>query len=107
MRTFSLLCSHEDSIISEVSPIAYSDWTLESVVPAFQLEKVDTAGLFSEVEPVAPSAFLATTLARKAPLAIAIGTEKAHSELIVADILIELLEYNRESLSFFEGLTSA
>ena len=30
--------------------MAYSEFTLESVVSTFQLEKVDTAGLFSEME---------------------------------------------------------
>lgn len=73
--------------------MSYSDWTLESVVPTFQLEKIDTVGLFSEIESVTPSEYLTTGLARKAPLATAIGTEKARSEMIVADVLVELLEH--------------
>ena len=84
--------------------MAYSDFTLESVVPTFQLEKVDIAGLFSEIEPVTPSEYLTTGLAKKAPLATAIGTEKARSEMIVADVLVELLEHLDRGISLFSGI---
>ncbi|RKU38445.1 hypothetical protein C6496_06440 [Candidatus Poribacteria bacterium] len=84
--------------------MAYSNWTLESVVPTFQLEKIDTAGLFSEIEPVMPSEYLTTGLAKKAPLATAIGTEKARSEMIVADVLVDLLDHSDRSISLFSGI---
>ena len=84
--------------------MAYSNWTLESVVPTFQLEKADIAGLFSEIEPVAPSAYLRTGLAKKAPLATAIGTEKARSEMIVADVLVDLLDHLDRRISLFSGI---
>ena len=75
--------------------MAYSEFTLESVQKTFQLETVRSVGIFSEMEPVAPSAYLTTGLARKASLATAIGTEKARSEMIVADVLVELIEHFR------------
>ncbi len=84
--------------------MSYSEWTLESVLPAFQLEAVDTVGLFSEIETVDPTAHLVTALARKAPLAATIGTEKAKSEMIVADVLVELLEHFDRSISLFSGI---
>ena len=84
--------------------MAYSEFTLESVVPMFQLEKVDIAGLFSDIEPVPPSEYLTTGLAKKAPLATAIGTEKARSEMIVADVLVELLEHLDRGISLFSGI---
>ena len=84
--------------------MAYSEFTLESVVPAFQLQKIDTIGLFSQVEVVPPSDHLTTALARKAALATAIGTEKARSEMIVADVLVELLEHFDRSISLFSGI---
>ncbi|RKU14488.1 hypothetical protein C6501_08205 [Candidatus Poribacteria bacterium] len=84
--------------------MSYSNWTLESVVPTFQLEKIDTIGLFSEVESVPPSDHLTTALAKKASLATAIGTEKARSELIVADVIVELLEHFDRRISFFSGI---
>ncbi|MDE0322780.1 MAG: hypothetical protein OXN27_02565 [Candidatus Poribacteria bacterium] len=84
--------------------MAYSEFTLESVLPAFQLQKIDTVGLFSQVEVVQPSDHLTTALARKAALATAIGTEKARSEMIVADVLVELLEHFDRSISLFSGI---
>ena len=84
--------------------MAYSNWALESVVPTFQLEKIDTVGLFSEIEPVPPSEYLTTGLAKKAPLATAIGTEKARSEMIVADVLVDLLDHLDRSISLFSGI---
>ena len=72
--------------------MAYSNFTLETVRKAFQLEADEAADLSSDIEPVPLSEYLTTTLARKVPLALAIGTEKASSELIVADILVELRE---------------
>ena len=84
--------------------MAYSEFTLESVVPTFQLQKIDTVGLFSEVEAVPPSDHLTTALARKTALATAIGTEKARSEMIVADVLVELLEHFDRSISLFSGI---
>ncbi len=82
----------------------YSEFTLELVIPTFQLEKIDTVGLFSDVETVPPSAYLTTGLERKASLATAIGTEKARSELIVADVLVELREHCEKRISFFSGI---
>ena len=84
--------------------MAYSSFTLESVVTEFQLEKVESAGIFSEIEPVTPSAELTAMLKRKVPLAISIGTEKARSELIVADVLVELREQFNHGISLFSGI---
>ncbi len=84
--------------------MSYSNFTLESVLTVFQLEKVESAGLFSEIEPLSPSAYLATGLTKKIPLAAAIGTEKARSELIVADVLVELREKFNYRISFFSGI---
>lgn len=84
--------------------MAYSEFTLESVVPTFQLEKIDTTALFSKVESVPPSDHLTMALGKKAALATAIGTEKARSELIVADVLVELREHCEKRISFFSGI---
>ena len=84
--------------------MAYSNFTLETVRKTFQLEADEAADLSSGIEPVPPSEYLITTLARKVPLALAIGTEKASSELIVADILVELREKFEHRISFFSGI---
>ena len=72
--------------------MAYSNFTLEAVRTTFGLETIESAGTFSEIAPVAPSDHLMTTLSRNVPLAVAIGTEKAKSEMIIANVLIELRE---------------
>ncbi len=84
--------------------MAYSNFTLEAVQEAFQLESVQSVGIFSETEPIEPSVELTKALAKKVPLAVAIGTEKAKSEMIVADILIELREHFEHAISLFSGI---
>ena len=84
--------------------MAYSNFTLETVQKTFQLDTVRSVGLFSEMEPVVPSVYLTTGLAKKTPLATAIGTEKARSEMIVADVLIELLDHFDQNISLFSGI---
>ena len=84
--------------------MAYSNWTLDTVEEAFDLEAIDTAGLFADSEPVAPSELLTAVLARNVPLALAIGTEKAKSEMIVANVLVELREHFEHRISLFSGI---
>lgn len=84
--------------------MAYSNFTLPAARAAFQLKEVDIAGLFSDIEPVTPSELLTSILARKIPLATAIGTEKAKSEMIVADVLVELREQLDHRISLFSGI---
>ena len=84
--------------------MAYSNFTLETVRKAFDIEEVDIAGLFSDSEPVEPSELLTALLARNIPLATAIGTEKAKSEMIVANVLVELREHFEHRISLFSGI---
>ena len=84
--------------------MAYSNFTLEDVLKQFHLRTVETAGIFADIEAVAPSTLLTTVLERNVPLAFAIGTEKAKSELIVAAVLVELREHFEQRISFFSGI---
>ncbi|MCE2414976.1 hypothetical protein J4G07_13330 [Candidatus Poribacteria bacterium] len=84
--------------------MAYSNFTLEAVQKAFQLEAIQAVGIFSETEPIEPSVELTNALAKKVPLAVAIGTEKAKSEMIVADLLVELREHFEHRISLFSGI---
>ena len=84
--------------------MAYSNFTLQTVREAFDLEEIDTANLFARSEPMAPSGLLTAVLARNIPLATAIGTEKAKSEMIVADVLVELREQLEHRISLFSGI---
>ena len=82
----------------------YSNFTLAEAQERFQLETFRAVGIFSGAAPVEPSVYLSTVLGRKAALVTAIGTEKARSELIVADILFELREHLEARLSLFSGI---
>ena len=84
--------------------MAYSNFTLATVREKFKLETFRSVGSFSEIEPVTPSAELTKVLPRKVALAAAIGTEKARSELIVADVMFELYEHFNERISLFSGV---
>ena len=84
--------------------MAYSNFTLQTVREAFDLEETDTAHLFAGSEPMPPSELLTAVLTRKIPLATAIGTEKAKSEMIVADVLVELREQLQHRISLFSGI---
>ena len=83
--------------------MAYSNFTLDTAQEAFDLEGIDAAGIFAHIEPVPPSKLLTAVLARNIPLATAIGTEKAKSEMIVADVLVELREQLDHRISLFSG----
>ncbi len=84
--------------------MAYSNFTLDMVRRAFQLEIVESAGIFSEASTVVPQDRFMVELAEKVELAISSGTEKARSELIVTDVLFELRKHFNRRISFFSGI---
>jgi len=84
--------------------MSYSSFTLDSVKTEFQLEIAMPTNLFCDIAPVAPSAHLTTELERNVPVALAIGTEKARSEMIVGDVLLELREHFDRRISLFSGI---
>ena len=84
--------------------MAYSNFTLDSVKTEFQLEIPMPTNLFCDITPVAPSAHLTTELERNVPVALAIGTEKARSEMIVGDVLLELRDHFDRRISLFSGI---
>ena len=84
--------------------MAYSNFTLETVRKDFQLETVQSIGIFSDIEPVRPRDHFTSDLAKKVSVASSVNTEKARSELIVSDVLFELLEYFNQGISFFSGI---
>ena len=84
--------------------MAYSNFTLETVREEFQLETIESANIFSDIEPVPPSEELVAELAKKVQLAVAIRTGKARSELIVTNVLVELREQFSRRISLFSGI---
>ena len=84
--------------------MAYNQFSLSQVKEAFQLRIDDRSDLFSTVAEVKVSDFLTQTLDRNVLLALAIGTEKARSELIVAPILVEIWSLLNRQISLFSGI---
>jgi hypothetical protein len=84
--------------------MAYNKFTVDSVRKQFAMQVDEIEDLFAEVSPVAVSQFTLTSLQRHVPLAEAIGTEKAKSEFIVAPMLSELRELQKQRISLFSGL---
>lgn len=84
--------------------MAYSSFTLERGQEKFQLETIGSANIFFDIEPVPPSEALIAELAKKVLLAVAIRTEKARSELIETNVLVEFREQFNSSISLFSGI---
>jgi hypothetical protein len=82
--------------------MAYSEFTLKKVKSEFSLKIVETEDLFSSVKDVEISDFLAELLKQNVPLALAIGTEKASSELIIINLFLEIKK--QLNISFFSGI---
>ena len=83
--------------------MAYSDFTLRKVKNAFALNLVETGKFLADFSPVLPSDYLAQTLDRNLAMAIAVGTEKARSELLISPILVEVRERLQRQISVFSG----
>ncbi|MBD0307270.1 MAG: hypothetical protein ICV80_03770, partial [Microcoleus sp. T1-bin1] len=80
----------------------YSDFnSFDKLIPLGISEIINVEKLV-DFEPLAPSAFLTEALKRFAPLAIAINTEKARSEYLIAPILSEIVTLNPQA-SLFSG----
>ena len=82
----------------------YSKFTLEEVLTKFNLTLVENLGKFNNLPDVAPSKLLEETLEDNIPLAVAIGTEKARSELIVSPILVAVRKHLNKQISLFSGM---
>jgi hypothetical protein len=70
--------------------MAYSDFTLQEVVQRFQLVLEEQHNLFAAVPDIIPGDFLCAILDENVPLALALSTEKARSELMIAPVLVEV-----------------
>jgi hypothetical protein len=83
--------------------MAYSDFTITRVKQQFGLTVNESLDLFTQVKPVLPSELLSLTLKEYLPLATAINTEKARSELLIAPVLTEIRRQLKNQMSFFSG----
>ena len=83
--------------------MSYSNFTLSKVKAHFNLTTDETQDLFAEVLPVQPSELLTAVLKEQLPLASAINTEKARSELVVMPLLIEVRRQLQNQIAIFSG----
>lgn len=83
--------------------MAYNNFTLSKVKKDFGLAVDETRNLFVNVEPAIPSDFLKQALSEYVPLATAINTEKARSELIIAPVMAEVRRQTGNRVSLFSG----
>jgi len=83
--------------------MAYSDFTLQEVAQRFQLVLEEQHNLFAAVSGVVPGDFLWALLDENVPLALALSTEKARSELIIAPVLVEVRKLAHRQISLFSG----
>ena len=84
--------------------MAYSDFTLQEAAQRFQLGIEEYHNLFATVPEIAPGDFLRTLLEENVPLALALSTEKARSELIIAPVLVEVRKLAQRHISLFSGV---
>ncbi len=83
--------------------MAYSNFTLRQVEKDFHLQIEEQIDLFAHVYAIAPSDEIKKLLAENIPLALAINTEKARSEFLIAPILLELRRRSPVPISLFSG----
>jgi hypothetical protein len=83
--------------------MAYSDFTLRRVKQDFGLSTVEGGRFLPEVEPITPSLVLSGLLSENLSWAIAVGTEKAKSEIIVAPTVLEVKRILNRQISVFSG----
>jgi hypothetical protein len=84
--------------------MSYSDFTLKRVKEELQINVVENRDIFSHIKETEVSEILLTILKYNVPLAVAIGTEKARSEMIIVNVLIEVKRILEEKISLFSGI---
>src|SRR5713226_3427573 len=84
--------------------MAYNDFTLDVLKQQFALRTDAQGDHFAQVAPVTISEWLRDYLAQYVPLALAIGTEKARSELLITPVLVEAHRQLHYGFSLFSGV---
>lgn len=84
--------------------MSYSDFTLKKIKDEFGLNLIEDQDLFSKIPERPVSEHLSITLNYNVPLAMAVGTEKARSEFIIANVLLEIRKILENKISLFSGV---
>jgi hypothetical protein len=83
--------------------MAYSDFSLRKVKQDFNLTLIEGGSFLPSIQSLAPSQLLIDQLADGVPLALATGSEKARSELIISPVLMEVRRQLDRQISLFSG----
>jgi len=84
--------------------MAYSDFTLRKIKTELNINIIEQEALFLSIDNIEISRVLKEILKENIPLARAINTEKARSELIIANILVEVRKNFKHQISLFSGV---
>lgn len=82
----------------------YSDFDLKKAKSELGLKLSEREQLFAAADAVEISPTLREILAENIPLARAINTEKARSELLISPILVEVRKILKHQISLFSGI---
>jgi len=84
--------------------MSYSEFTtILKVKAAFGLTTIEGPRFLPQITPIAPSATLTDFLANSLPVAVATGSAKARSEMIITPVLLEVRKILQEKISLFSG----
>jgi hypothetical protein len=84
--------------------VPYSQFkTLASVKSAFGIVTQEGVRFLPQLSPLEPSLTLQNFLEYSLPVAVATGSEKARSELIISPVLLEVRQILQQKISFFSG----
>ncbi|MBD0307850.1 MAG: hypothetical protein ICV80_06825 [Microcoleus sp. T1-bin1] len=84
--------------------MCYRDFTsIIKVKQAFGLTTVEGPRFLPQITPINPSATLTDFLANSLPVAVATGSEKARSEMIITPVLLEVRKILQQNISLFSG----
>jgi hypothetical protein len=84
--------------------MCYREFTsIIKVKQAFGLTTVEGPRFLPQISPINPSATLTDFLANSLPVAVATGSEKARSEMIITPVLLEVRKILQQNISLFSG----
>jgi hypothetical protein len=84
--------------------MAYADFTLSGLTKQFDLMTDETSDLYPHVAEAVPDPTFQARLEDDVKLALAISTEKARSEFIIAPILSEVRRMSGHKIALFSGV---
>ncbi|AUT02731.1 hypothetical protein CLI64_21310 [Nostoc sp. CENA543] len=87
--------------------MSYSDFKLNEIIDTFGLIVQESSGLFANLPEQECSDLLSTILRENVDLAVAIGSEKARSEMIISPILLEIRRKFNYQIGLFSGVEFA